>query len=625
MISNALLKFAAAHDWHAEDDEKFVFGKFNGYCFTAMTQDALSSYFLPLAGISPEDLLDFSQYIEEGHFSLKLVDYEMTDNFLLLRAKDTLFNSTAKQIERFLTQLTQKLEEYELNPQNCIICGQPAETEILYVGLYAYAHPDCLDKKGIDYTAGFMADKDDSEEFLILKRDGEGEDLLAYGPAEEDDLLPDPEKLAALAAEMSGYTEGLIRDLTALCAVPSVKGTEEDDAPFGRATVEALDVFLGQAEALGFRTKNIDNMAGYAEYGPEDAAEMVACVCHLDVVPTGDGWTADPWELRHEDGKLIARGVSDDKGPALSALYAAKALMDDQDYSPDKRIRIIVGLDEESGSACMDHYVKHEEIPQMGFTSDADFPAIYAEKGIARLRFTIPRSEDDRIATAKAGSAVNMVPSSIKIELRDGSSENFDGVTAHGSRPDLGINAINVAVDSLLDSGHEDSFLSFYNKYFAESDGKTLGLAFEDESGNTTVNAGLLDITDERAELVVDLRYPVSFDFDTALEELKDSLDKEGISLIVQDHMDPLYLPKDSPLISTLMDVYNEGTGTEGRAVAIGGGTYARSIPNICAYGPAFPGDEDVAHQADEWISVEKLMAATCIYRNAFRKLATED
>ncbi len=139
------------------------------------------------------------------------------------------------------------------------------------------------------------------------------------------------------------------------------------------------------------------------------------------------------------------------------------------------------------------------------------------------------------------------------------------------------------------------------------------------------MNAGLLDITDERAELVVDLRYPVSFDFDTALEELKDSLDKEGISLIVQDHMDPLYLPKDSPLISTLMDVYNEGTGTEGRAVAIGGGTYARSIPNICAYGPAFPGDEDVAHQADEWISVEKLMAATCIYRNAFRKLATED
>ncbi|MDD4323595.1 MAG: Sapep family Mn(2+)-dependent dipeptidase [Eubacteriales bacterium] len=625
MISNALLKFAAAHDWHAADDEKYVFGKFNGYCFTAKTQDALSSYIVPLAGISPEDLLDLSKYIEESHFSLKLVDYEMTDNFLSLRAKDTLFNSTAKQIERFLTQLTEKLQEYELNPQNCIICGKAAETESLYVGLYAYTHPECLDKEGIDYTAAFNADAKDSEEFLLLQRDENGEDLLAYDLSTEEDLmLPDTDKLAALAAEMDTYSEDLIRDLTELCAVPSVKGTATEDAPFGQATVDALAVFLRQAETLGFRIKNLDNMAGYAEYGPEDASDMVACVCHLDVVPAGDGWTGDPWQLRREDGKLIARGVSDDKGPALAALYAAKALMDDVDFEPGKRIRIIVGLDEESGSACMDHYVKHEEIPEMGFTADADFPAIYAEKGIARLRFTIPRMKDDVIRTAKAGSAVNMVPSSCRIELKDGSSESYDGVTAHGSRPDLGVNAINTAVDSLLDSGHEDSFVSFYNNYFSETDGSALGLAFEDESGSTTVNAGLLDIDEEQAEVIVDVRYPVYFDLKAALENLDESLSREGVALKMQDHMEPLYLPKDSPLIRTLMDVYNEGTGTEGRAVAIGGGTYARSIPNICAYGPAFPGDEDVAHQANEWITVEKLLAASTIYRNAFRKLATK-
>lgn len=626
MISNALLKFAAAHDWHAAEDEKYVFGKFNGYCFTAKTIDALSSYFVPLAGISPENLLDLSKYIEEERFSLKLVDYEMTDNFLSLRAKDTLFNSTAKQIKRFLTQLTEKLEEYELNPQNCIICGQPAETESLYVGLYAYTHPECLDKEGIDYTAGFKGDASNSEELLLLKHDEDGEDLIAYDLNVEDELLvPEAIKLAALAAEMDLYSESLIRDLAELCAIPSVKETAEENAPFGQATVDALDVFLRQAETLGFRIKNIDNMAGYAEYGPEDASEMIACVCHLDVVPAGDGWTGDPWQLRQEDGKLIARGVTDDKGPALSALYAAKVLMDDPDYSPDRRIRIIVGLDEESGSACMEHYVKHEEIPQMGFTADADFPAIYAEKGIARLRFTIPRLKEDVIVTAKAGSAVNMVPSSCKIELKDGSSEFFDGVTAHGSRPDLGVNAINVAVDSLLEKKHEDSFLSFYKKFFSETDGKTLGLAFEDESGSTTANAGLLDIDEEQAELVVDLRYPVSFDIDSALDKLNDFIAKEGVTLRVQENMKPLYLPKDSPLISTLMEIYNEGTGTEGRAVAIGGGTYARSIPNICAYGPAFPGDEDVAHQADEWVTVEKLMAATCIYRNAFRKLASEE
>ena len=135
--------------------------------------------------------------------------------------------------------------------------------------------------------------------------------------------------------------------------------------------------------------------------------------------------------------------------------------MDDPDYSPDKRIRIIVGLDEESGSACMDRYVETEEIPQMGFTADADFPAIYAEIGIARLRFTLPRLSDDHIATAKAGSAVNMVPSNCSVELKDGNVEVFAGVTAHGSRPELGINAKNVTVDALLEARHEDSFLNF--------------------------------------------------------------------------------------------------------------------------------------------------------------------
>lgn len=626
MISNALLKFAAAHDWHAAEDEEYVFGKFSGYCFTAKTSEALSSYFVPLAGISPEDLLDLSKYIEEGRFALKLVDYEMTDNFLSLRAKDTLFNSTAKQIERFLTQLTEKLNEFDLNPQNCIICGQPSETESLYVGLYAYTHPECLDKEGIDYTAAISKDTDDSEELLILKRDGDGEELIAYDIDVENKLLPPKsENLAALAAEMDLYSDDLIRNLAELCAVPSVKGTAEKNAPFGQATADALDVFLRQAKSLGFRTKNIDYMAGYAEYGPEESNEMIACVCHLDVVPSGDGWTGDPWTLRQEDGKLIARGVNDDKGPALAALYAAKALMDDPDYSPDKRIRIIVGLDEESGSACMEHYVKHEEIPKNGFTADADFPAIYAEKGIARLRFTIPRLRDDVILTAKAGGAVNMVPSSCKVELKDGTVKTFEGVTAHGSRPELGQNAINLAVEFLEAEIDEDSFVSFYSKYFSEAGGKALGLAYEDESGSTTANAGLLDIDEEQAELVVDLRYPVSFDIDSALEKLNDSLAKEGVSLRVQENMEPLYLPKTSPLISTLMEVYNEATGTQGHAVAIGGGTYARSIPNICAYGPAFPGDEDVAHQADEWIVTEKLLAAACIYRNAFRKLASKE
>ncbi|HHX30890.1 MAG TPA: M20 family metallopeptidase [Clostridiaceae bacterium] len=610
MISNSLLKFAAKNGWYVYKDGEYTFGEFNGYPITAKTDEVLSSYFVPIAGIAPENLIELTTWLESKRFPLKLADYEMTDNFIAIRARDTALSGPASKIRNFLQILTDKLIELEVPCENCAICGLPASDKALYVGLYCAIHPDCIGKAGVDYT--LSASPEWEEEELILL-------------SEEDENKVASETIRELAEAFSDQREDFLSDLSRLIAVPSVDGEPTEDAPFGKATREALDLFLEIADRMGFATKNVGNVAGYAEMGEGD--DMVAAVCHLDVVPAGSGWETDPFELTIQGDRVMGRGVMDDKGPLLSALYAMKTLKDDPDYRPSRRIRLIVGLNEEKGSACMDHYREVEEIPSAGFTADAVFPAIYAEKGNAVIDLWMERKEDDAILEAKAGEAVNMVPGLCQVTLRGQQSRDYEGTMAHASLPELGVNAISAAMEAVASeleaSGKEDSFVHFYNALIGwELDGTKLGLAFEDETGRTTVNAGLLSIGPDRADLTLNMRYPVTMNLDEAKARLSVALLPYGVRSSWPGIMPPLIQPKDSHLISTLMGVYRELTGTEAEPLAIGGGTYARSLPNIVGFGPSFPGDEDVAHQANEWASVDTLLAGAALYREALKRLA---
>lgn len=611
MISNSLLKFAAKEGWYVYKEGDFTFGEFKGYPVTARTTDILTSFFLPIAGIAPEHLIDLTTWLEETRFPLKLVDYEMTDNFIAVRARDTAFSGRASQIRSFLTLFTDKLASLEVAPDKCVICGLPADETALYVGLFCHIHPDCLDQEGVDYTAA-AADYDEEEELLVFSEESMNDTV-------------DPQVIESLASQFDDQRQAFLEDLATLCAVPSVDGEPEEDAPYGRETRRALDAFLALADRMGFRTVNVDNVAGYAEMGQGD--EMVAAVCHLDIVPAGSGWDSDPFQLRIDGDKVVARGVMDDKGPALSALYAMKSLMDDPSYKPGKRIRLIVGLNEEKGSACMTHYSQVEEIPVAGFTADAVFPAIYAEKGNAVITLTMFPGEEGLIARASAGEAVNMVPGLCEVHLKDGSVERHEGVIAHASLPEQGKNAISAAMEAvaarLEESGRKDPFVTFYQDLIGwELDGQKLGLAFEDETGVTTVNAGLLSIDGQEASLTINIRYPVTMDVEAARERLAKITEPYGVTTDWPGIMPPLIYPKDSHLISTLMGAYSDLTGSQAEPLAIGGGTYARALPNIVGFGPTFPGDPEVAHRANEWASVHVLLAGAAIYREALRRLA---
>lgn len=432
--------------------------------------------------------------------------------------------------------------------------------------------------------------------------------------------------------------DSILSILEDLIAIPSVKGEPTVDAPYGADTLEALRYMLNLGKANGFKTKNLQGRAGYIEWG--SGAKMIGILCHLDVVPAGEGWTEDPFTLRSENGRLIGRGINDDKGPAVCILYAMIRLKK-SGYVPPCRIRLILGLDEECGGSDMEHYKKVEELPALGFTPDADFPAIFAEKGILQLSFTAPGNVHLKV---QAGERPNMVPAHCTVENNEtGEIIEAFGIPAHGSKPSLGVNAIHEALKKLDRAVIESSpLLRFFSETIGEdTSGKGLIRDFpNDVSGYLTANAGVLAIDSQKSELLLDIRYPVTASSDALLKEIRAKAESYGIHCDIYSHQPPLFKDLSDPLITTLVSVYEkylaavvfdetvteadrkDYTATPAKPLAIGGGTYARSMPGLVAFGPAFPWEKDQAHQVNESMSEDAIYLLVRIYEDAIRALA---
>ncbi len=415
----------------------------------------------------------------------------------------------------------------------------------------------------------------------------------------------------------------MITALQGLLSIPSVTGvpavTDENGVtyPYGIATYEALNYTLAHCKAQGFRTKNCDNLLGYAEIGTGE--ELIGILAHLDVVPAGEGWDYPPFGGTIADGVLYGRGTLDDKGPIIAVISAMKRLLD-SGRPIDKRIRLILGCQEESGEwEDIHHYKSTEELPAYGFTPDADFPAIYGEKGILSLGVEYPL-EGSGLTNVSGGLAVNMVADYAKAETVTGKLVEEHGVSAHGSMPEDGVNAIAKVMEQLVD---ESDFAKFYmEKIGYTTDGSRISCQYSDQaSGPLTFNVGTIRTENSRIVMEVDIRYPVSIQPEEIVVALEGELHPVGGSVAVQSQKNPVFLDRDSKVIQALMGAYQQVTGQMEPPIVIGGGTYARAMDNIVAFGPVFPGHPCTEHQKNEGISLEDLYAAEEIYYQALNNL----
>ncbi|MGT2772460.1 dipeptidase PepV [Streptococcus marimammalium] len=460
--------------------------------------------------------------------------------------------------------------------------------------------------------------------------------------------------------EVAKRRDSMMKDLIDLLRIKSEREDDKADTshPFGPGPVNALNHFLEMAERDGYTTKNIDNYAGQFEYGEGD--EVLGIFAHLDVVPAGSDWETDPYNPVIKDGKLYARGSSDDKGPTMACYYGLK-IIKDLALPVSKKVRFIVGTDEESGWGDMDYYFKHndQKLPDFGFSPDAEFPIINGEKGniTEYLHFSGKNSGNLILHSFKGGLRENMVPESATAAISGNltlieTKSAFDkyvaenpeisgtvteengkilisvvGKSAHGMSPQVGINGATYLARFIANfdfDGPAKAFLTLIDKVLHKDYyGEKVGIAYTDEKmGELTMNAGVFNFDEMSNDntIALNMRYPQG----TTPQKIKETLEKlsgvEKVTISEHGHV-PHYVPMDDPLVATLLKVYEKHTGLKGEEKIIGGGTFGRLLKRGVAYGAMFPGYENTMHQANEFTDVEDLYRAAAIYAEAIYEL----
>ncbi|MFN8221293.1 MAG: Sapep family Mn(2+)-dependent dipeptidase [Fimbriimonadales bacterium] len=458
--------------------------------------------------------------------------------------------------------------------------------------------------------------------------------------------------VARLHQWLKDHEQDLLNDTIAMLRIPSIEGPAEPNAPYGSENRRALDFALELGEKWGMRTKDVEGHIGFAEFG--DGERLVMTLGHLDVVPVGPGWKYEPFGAEIVDGYIYARGSTDDKGPTMAAFYAARAI---KECVPElgARMRVVFGCDEESGFGCVHRYMETEEAPTYGVAPDSDWPLIHAEKGIANFLISVPLNNGEfAVQSVEGGQRPNIVIDSCvaKVKVADSARAHVEeklarkwdrnvefswsgdvlevraaGKASHGAMPYLGDSAAARIFRFLLEIAPLSA-----QKYLEEllwmthPSGLGLGIHGRDDvSKDLTSNMGIVETRDGVLKLTINVRYPVTWKGDhlrslceTHLKDLKSGATIEDF------HDSPsLYFPLDHPLVKAICEVYTAETGdTERKPGVMGGGTYARAVPNTVSIGTCWEGDGH-AHETDERVAVESLYKASRIFAHLFYKLAT--
>ena len=453
----------------------------------------------------------------------------------------------------------------------------------------------------------------------------------------------------ALEKALQDYQQEALETLRAWVRLPSVKAEGAGNAPFGQDTRKMLDRALEDCRRLGFDVEDIDGYAGQADMGEGDPYDALGILGHLDVVPVGDNWEHDPFGAELIDGRVYGRGTSDDKGPVVAALYAMAAVKK-AGIPLKRRVRLIMGCDEETGMDDMAYYQTHAVMPRMGFSPDAEYPVINIEKGGCHviLRGAM-NGEGMRLKRFRVGERINVIPGIAQAEVYGGQTERDRAVRAaealgfpleavltdegtvrlstvgkpgHAAMGEEARNAIGQMLLILRDAGMGGAIASLADTVGMTYYGEKLGISMEDGvSGKLTCALDIINGDEKQVTAQLDIRYPVLMKEEAMMRVMNDTLNGRLTAELAGSHT-PHFVSENSTLVQELLAAYEDVTGCRGKALAIGGGTYARTMEEGVAFGALFPGEEELAHQANEYITVEDLYRNMRIFAYAIVRMA---
>lgn len=458
-------------------------------------------------------------------------------------------------------------------------------------------------------------------------------------------------------AYIDSKKDEMIQDMMALVRINSQRGETKTGMPFGEGPAKALARAEELMASYGLITKNYDNYVVTGDFGPGE--KELDILAHLDVVPVTEDWTVtQPFDPVEVDGRIYGRGTADDKGPAIAALYAIRAVKD-LGLPLSKSVRLILGSDEECGSSDLEHYYGVEKEAPCTFTPDGEFPVINLEKGrLAKGFFASFGAGADlpKVVALNSGDKVNVVPGkgtavfagleeavlaqaceraaevtgvSFQVEKEGDNLKVWaKGTAAHASTPEMGNNALTALLYLVnilpMAQGEGQSRLTALAKLFPHKDfgGAALNIQMEDEiSGALTMNLGVLKYTEEKLEGEFDSRAPLCANDENLTAVVRRAFAENGMEMEAGDMVGAHHVPADSPFVATLLDSYERYTGIKGEPLAIGGGTYVHELERGVAFG-CMTGDVDNhMHGDDEFMEVDNLLMSAKIFADVIMKL----